>query len=68
MQPIAAYINRVIQGDCIEVMRAMPAGSVDCIITDPPYIVRYASRDGRTIASDDNGRWFTPAFAGAIRC
>jgi len=67
MQPIAAYINRVIHGDCIEVMRAMPAGSVDCIITDPPYIVRYASRDGRTIAEDDNGRWLAPAFTEAFR-
>jgi adenine-specific DNA-methyltransferase len=67
MQPIAAFINRVIHGDCIEVMRTMPAGSVDCIVTDPPYIVRYASRDGRTIASDDNSRWLTPAFAECYR-
>ena len=67
MHPIAAYINRVIQGDCIEVMRAMPEASVDCIVTDPPYIVRYASRDGRTIAGDDNGDWLTPAFAECYR-
>jgi adenine-specific DNA-methyltransferase len=67
MQPIAAYMNRVIHGDCIEVMRTMPAASVDFILTDPPYIVRYASRDGRTIASDDNGRWLTPAFAECYR-
>lgn len=24
-------------GDCLEVMRGMPAGSVDAVITDPPY-------------------------------
>jgi len=24
-------------GDCIEVLKAMPSDSVDCIITDPPY-------------------------------
>jgi DNA modification methylase len=67
MQPIAAYINRVIHGDCIEVMRTMPSSSIDFILTDPPYIVRYASRDGRTIAEDDNGRWLTPAFAECYR-
>jgi site-specific DNA-methyltransferase (adenine-specific) len=67
MQPIAAYINRVIHGDCIEIMRAMPAASVDCIVTDPPYIVRYTSRDGRTIAEDDNHAWLTPAFAECYR-
>lgn len=67
MQPITAYINRVIHGDCIEVMRAMPEASVDLILTDPPYIVRYASRDGRTIAEDDNGDWLLPAFAECYR-
>jgi DNA modification methylase len=28
---------KLIHGDCIEVMRAMPDKSVDAIITDPPY-------------------------------
>ena len=27
----------VITGDCLEVMRGMDAGSVDAVITDPPY-------------------------------
>jgi DNA methylase len=30
-------VYRVIQGDCIEVMRGMPDCSVDAICTDPPY-------------------------------
>jgi DNA modification methylase len=28
---------RILTGDCREVMRAMPAESVDCIVTSPPY-------------------------------
>ena len=40
--------NTVVNGDCIEVMRAFERGSVDFILTDPPYITRYRSRDGRT--------------------
>ena len=24
-------------GDCLEIMKAIPDGSVDCVITDPPY-------------------------------
>ena len=28
---------KLILGDCIEYMRTMPAGSVDAVITDPPY-------------------------------
>ena len=28
---------KIIQGDCLEVMRGMEANSVDIVITDPPY-------------------------------
>src|SRR4051794_29229986 len=27
----------ILVGDCIEAMRQMPAGSVDCVVTSPPY-------------------------------
>lgn len=30
-------IDKVICGDCLEVMKEWPAASVDCIVTDPPY-------------------------------
>lgn len=59
--------NTVIQGDCIDVMRTMPPDSVDLITTDPPYLVRYRSRDGRSYPNDDNDRWLEPAFAEAFR-
>lgn len=31
------YLNKIIQGDCLEVMKGLPDKSVDIIITDPPY-------------------------------
>jgi site-specific DNA-methyltransferase (adenine-specific) len=31
------FIGKVINGDCIEVMASMPEGSVDLIVTSPPY-------------------------------
>ena len=34
---IENYINKVINGDCIEVMREMPDSFVDLIVTSPPY-------------------------------
>lgn len=37
------YINKVVQGDCLEVMKQMPDNSVDLIITDPPYGMDYQS-------------------------
>jgi modification methylase len=30
-------LDRVIEGDCVERMRALPEGSVDLIFADPPY-------------------------------
>jgi site-specific DNA-methyltransferase (adenine-specific) len=60
-------VDTVIHGDCIEVMQGMPSASVDFILTDPPYLVRYRSRDGRSIRNDDNDRWLEPAFAEMYR-
>ena len=28
---------KILQGDCIEVMRGMDADSIDCVVTSPPY-------------------------------
>lgn len=59
--------NQVLQGDCTEVMRELPAGSVDFILTDPPYITHYRDRSGRTVANDNNAEWLTPAVAQMFR-
>ena len=29
--------DRILRGDCVELMQALPSGSVDCIFADPPY-------------------------------
>lgn len=31
------YINQILQGDCLEVLKKVPDDSVDLIITSPPY-------------------------------
>lgn len=65
--PMSQIRNTVIHGDCVEVMREMESTSVDFILTDPPYLVRYRSRDGQTIRNDDNDAWLKPAFAEMYR-
>ncbi|CAN7691256.1 DNA methyltransferase [Rhizobium sp. LjRoot30] len=55
--------NTVLQGDCIQVMQRLQGGSVDLILTDPPYLVHYRDRHGRTVANDDCADWLKPAFA-----
>ncbi|MGD0732980.1 MAG: DNA methyltransferase [Terracidiphilus sp.] len=61
------FINSVMQGDCIQVMRQMPANSVDFILTDPPYLVNYRDRSGRSIQNDVNADWLKPAMREAYR-
>lgn len=61
------FINTIMQGDCINVMREMPANSVDFILTDPPYLVNFRDRDGRTIQNDVNADWLEPAMREAYR-
>jgi DNA modification methylase len=56
------FRNTVLNGDCIDLMRQIERNAVDFILTDPPYITRYRSRDGRTVANDDNVKWLRPAF------
>ena len=67
MKPIESFINQVIHGDCITVMRSMPSESIDLVVTDPPYLVNYSPRDGRKCANDDNGEWLRPAFEEVYR-
>jgi site-specific DNA-methyltransferase (adenine-specific) len=37
------YINKVVSGDCLDIMRGIPSESVNAIITDPPYGIDYQS-------------------------
>lgn len=31
------YVNKIIQGDCLEILKTIPDESIDCVITSPPY-------------------------------
>jgi DNA modification methylase len=45
--------NTILHGDCLAVMRQLPAGSIDAIITDPPYGIDYHATRRK-----DKARWF----------
>lgn len=63
----SSFTNQILHGDCIEVMRAMPANSVDFILTDPPYLVNFRDRTGRTLQNDTDADWLRPAMREAYR-
>jgi len=50
---------QLLQGDCLELMKDIPDGSVDMILTDPPYLCDYSRHDSKSrfnkkIAHDKN--------------
>jgi site-specific DNA-methyltransferase (adenine-specific) len=54
--PTEAEPVTVVEGDCLEVLRDLPDGCVDAVVTDPPYGVgfKYASHDD---TPDGYGEW-----------
>ncbi len=45
-------MSRFVLGNCIDVMTRIPDNAIDFILTDPPYLVGFRDRSGRTIAGD----------------
>ncbi|MGH2620483.1 MAG: site-specific DNA-methyltransferase [Anaerolineales bacterium] len=74
-------LNRVVQGDCLQVMERMPEGSIDLIFADPPYNLQLSQELWRPNLTRVNGvadAWdrfesfqhydeFTRAWLGACR-
>ena len=59
--------NSIWNGDCLKLLPTLPSNSADFILTDPPYITSYRSRDGRSVPNDNNDAWLKPAFAEMYR-
>jgi len=56
---ISSSLDRVIEGDCVEQMRALPAGCADLVFADPPYNLQLKSElrrpdDSKVDAVNDN--------------
>ena len=51
MNNIAEYENKIINADCIDILKQLPDNSIDLLVTDPPY---------RTISGgrDENSNWW----------
>jgi len=43
-------------------MKRWKAESVDFVLTDPPYLVNYRDKDGRTVPGDRTAEWLKPSF------
>lgn len=54
-------MSRFVLGNCIDVIARIPDNAIDFILTDPPYLVGFRDRSGRTIAGDKTDEWLQPA-------
>ncbi|CQR11370.1 putative methylase [Salmonella enterica subsp. enterica serovar Typhimurium str. DT104] len=54
-------MSRLILGNCVDIMSGFPERAVDFILTDPPYLVGFRDRSGRSIAGDRTAGWLQPA-------
>lgn len=54
------FINRNILGDCIEIMQQIPDGSIDLVITSPPYNLKNSTGNG--MKDGRGGKWSTAAL------
>ena len=54
------YLDRVICGDCLEVMKQLPSASVDLAVTSPPYNLRNSTGNG--MKDGRGGKWSKAAL------
>lgn len=61
------FVNRVLCGDSQQVLQQLSDASADLVVTDPPYLVNYRSRDGRSVRNDATAEWIEPVFEQVFR-
>ncbi len=52
---LAAWVNQVHQGDCLDIMASMPEKSVGVVVTSPPYNLKNSTGNG--LKDGRGGKW-----------
>lgn len=60
MLDITKFINKIICGDAIDIMKKMPDSSVDLIVTSPPYNLKNSTGNG--MKDGRGGKWANAAL------
>jgi modification methylase len=50
------FLNKIIVGDCLDIMRKMPDGSINLAITSPPYNLKNSTGNGMSV-NTKTGKW-----------
>lgn len=59
------WTGQVHEGDCLELMDRMPAGSVDLVVTSPPYNLKNSTGNG--LKDGSGGKWPRAALLDGYR-
>ena len=67
IEDIGDVLSKIITGDCVEVMKTLPEGSIDLIVTSPPYGVgiKYDTYDDNTTIGqylDFSEQWLRASY------
>lgn len=57
---IDAFLNQIVCGDTVEVMKSMPSESIDLIVTSPPYNLKNSTGNG--MKDGRGGKWKNAAL------
>ena len=49
------WLNKIHHGDCLDLMDKMPKGSVDLVVTSPPYNIKNSTGNG--LRNGSGGKW-----------
>ena len=54
------FINKIINGDTVEIMKKIPTGTIDLVVTSPPYNLKNSTGNGMKDAR--GGKWKNAAL------
>src|SRR3990167_3927638 len=54
-QQVRSFLNKIICGSAVDVMKKIPDGSVDLIVTSPPYNLKNSTGNG--MKDGRGGKW-----------
>ncbi|MCK6508967.1 site-specific DNA-methyltransferase [Myxococcota bacterium] len=60
MNNLQNFMNQIICGDCLDIMKQMPSNSVDLVVTSPPYNLKNSTGNG--MKDGRGGKWSNAAL------
>ena len=57
---IEKYLNKIIHGDCLEVLHKLPDSCIDIVVTSPPYNLKNSTGNG--MKDGRGGKWANAAL------